>query len=48
MLWILVILLLIIALVGVPVLHSAWTLLLLILVVFLVVVAINDGRSGGI
>jgi Flp pilus assembly protein TadB len=42
LLWVLIILLIIIALVGVPVVHSAWTLLLLILVIVLVVVALRD------
>lgn len=36
MLWVLIVVLILIALIGVPVLHSAWTLLLLLLVLLLV------------
>jgi hypothetical protein len=40
MLWVLIAVLILIALIGVPVLHSAWSLLLLLLVVVLIATAV--------
>jgi hypothetical protein len=40
MLWVLIVVLILIALIGVPVLHSAWTLLLLLVVLLLLFTAV--------